>query len=215
MNKRLFILVITLICFSCGTDMDDKLTVSPPSDFHYLGGLPIPFYTHGDSDLPSINWGNEVGLFSLNALYTGISVNSSTGIISWNENLPLGENTIQVNATNSVGTAIATVLAYHQFGGHFNGGYNMDPNSTVVSLANLNITFNVDGTMSITDSGNTVMGTWSFVAEKLICHYTLASVNYELVFDLTYSVTVNPLLEGFKRIEGNTSNIGFARLNYI
>jgi hypothetical protein len=210
--KTFSLLLLVSVLFNSCTDVDDL--IDPPSDFYYTGSLPIPFYTHGNSDVPNINWGNEVGFFNLNATYPGVGVDTQTGILSWNENLPLGESTVQVTATNSGGAAIATVLFLHQFSGQFNGGYNTNPNSTIVTTTNLNILFNVNGTMIVTDSGTTVNGTWNFVANKLFCHYTVAAVNYELEFDLTYSVTVTPLLEGFKRVNGSTTNIGFARLQY-
>jgi hypothetical protein len=205
------LMVLFLLNSSC-TDLDDL--ISPPSDFYYLGSLPIPFYTHGSSGLPNINWGGEQGIFSLNEAYTGVSVDQQTGILSWNENLPLGENTVYVTATNLAGSAIATVLLVHQFSGQFNGGYNLNPSSTIVTASNLTITFNVNGTMSITDSGATANGTWSFESGKLIVLYSIAAVDYELNFDLTYSVTVKPFLEGYKKIAGSSVNIGFARLNY-
>ena len=214
MKKIILLLFVSItLLFSC-TDMDDRLAVVPPSDFYYLGSLPIPFYTHGNSGLPNINWGNETGIFTLNDTYLGVGVDATTGVLSWNENLPIGDNTVLVTATNSAGAAIATVIFQHQFSGQFNGGYNNNPNSTIVTATNLNITFNVNETMSITDSGTTVNGTWNFVAGKLFCHYSMASINYELEFDLTYSVTTTPYLEGFKRISGSTSNSGFARLDY-
>ena len=212
MKNIILVLLTSIALFTSCTDPDDLIAV-PPSDFYYLGSLPIPFYTNGNSGLPNINWGNEIGFFNLNSSYTGVSLDNTTGILSWNENLPLGNNTIQVTATNSAGAAIATVLFQHQFSGQFNGGYNNNPNSTTITTTNLNITFNVDGTLSITDSGTTVNGTWNFVAGKLFCQYTMASVNYVLEFDLTYSVTTIPYLEGFKRVSGG-ANSGFARLIY-
>jgi len=211
-SKIYFILIVSVFISSC-TDLDD--TLEAPSDFYYIGSLPIPFYSNGNSDLPSINWGSEVGIFNLNDSYIGVGVNTQTGILSWNENLPIGESIIYVTATNSAGAAIAMVTFLHQFSGQFNGGYNSDPSATSVTASNLNILFNVDGTMSITDEGNTVNGTWNLDNSKLICLYSVASVNYELAFDLTYSVPVNPFLEGYKKIAGSTSNSGFARLDYI
>ena len=212
MRNIILLAFTTIALFTSCTDRDD-FAVVPPSDFYYLGNLPIPFYTHGNSGFPSINWGNEAGTFTLNDTYPGVSVDATTGILSWNENLPIGDNMILVTATNSAGAAIATVVFQHQFSGLFNGGYNNNPNATTVTTSNLNITFNVNNTMSITDSGTTVNGTWNFVSGKLFCQYAIASTNYELEFDLTYSVTTIPYLEGFKRVNGST-NSGFARLNY-
>ena len=213
--KLLFVFFFSIpFLVSCADDIDDNI-VSAPSDFYYLGELPIPFYTNGNTDFPNIDWGNESGVFTLNENYQGVSINSSTGVLSWNENLPLGENIISVTATNSAGFAVTSVLFLHQFGGEFTGGYNSDPTSTTVSASNLVINFNVNGTLVITDNGETVNGAWSFNPQgKLVCNYMLSSGSYQLIYDLTYSVTVNPFLEGYKRLEGSTVNLGFSRMDY-
>ena len=120
------ILVIVLPIFfmtSCTDDIDDN-TVVAPSDFYYLGDLPIPFYTNGNLAIANINWGNEDGSFTLNDNYQGVSIDETTGTLTWNEDLPLGENIISVTATNSAGFAVTSVLFLHQFGGEFTGGYN-------------------------------------------------------------------------------------------
>ena len=211
------ILVIVLPIFfmtSCTDDIDDN-TVVAPSDFYYLGDLPIPFYTNGNLAVANINWGNEYGSFTLNDNYQGVSIDETTGTLTWNEDLPLGENIISVTATNSAGFAVTSVLFLHQFGGEFTGGYNSDPSSTTVTASNLVINFNVNGTLTITDNGETGTGTWSFNPQgDLICEYSVASGSYELIYDLTYSVTVNPFLEGYKRMDGSTVNLGFSRMDY-
>lgn len=210
LSLTLKLLIFTVIFTACSTDVDDT-SISAPSDFYYPAGGPIPFYTNGNSEAPNINWGNEVGTFTLNDSYTGISINSTTGILSWNEDLPLNENNVTVTATNSAGFAVTTVLFLHQFSGAFDGGYNNDPSSTTISNNNLNIIFNIDGTMSGTDNGVTVDGSWSFNNDgKLICLYG----SLELELDLTYSVSVTPILEGVIRTTGSSNNNGFVRLDY-
>ena len=213
--KVLFVFFFSIpFLVSCADDIDDNI-VSAPSDFYYLGELPIPFYTNGNTDFPSINWGIEVGVFSLNDNYQGVSINSSIGVLSWNENLPLGSNSISVTATNSAGFVVTSVLFLHQFGGEFTGGYNSDPNSTTIPVTNLSTNFNVNGTSSITDTGETVNGTLSFNPQgKLVCNYELSSVSYQLIYDLTYSETINPILIGYKKINGSVENIGYSSLEF-
>lgn len=214
-TQSIFLIVFGIFFLnSCTDDIDDN-TVVAPSDFYYLGDLPIPFYTTGNLEVANINWGNEEGNFTLNSNYQGVSINETTGMLTWNEDLPLGENIISVTATNSAGSAVTSVLFLHQFGGEFTGGYNSDPASTAVTASNLVINFNVNGTLSITDNGETGTGTWSFNPQgDLVCEYTVTSGSYELIYDLTYSVTVNPFLEGYKRLEGSTENLGFSRMDY-
>lgn len=217
MKQLQTILIIFFTCLtlnSCSEDNDDN-SVNPPSDFYYTGDQPIPFYTNGSTGTPNINWGNETGTFTLNDNYTGVSIDNITGILSWNEDLPLGDNFIGVTATNSAGFATTTVLFLHQFSGQFDGGHNTNPSSTVVNDSNLQANFNVDGTMTITDNGNSGSGSWQFnPSGKLICNYTVNTTTYELELDLTYSINIIPYLEGYKRIMGSTSNIGFVRLDY-
>ena len=208
--KQTFWALLMCIAFtSCSSDKDDT-SVSAPSDFYYPGETSIPFYSHG-SVLPNIDWGNETGTYTLDVGYIGVSLDETTGALSWNEDLPLGNNVVMVTATNSAGFATTTPNLLHQFSGVFNGAYNNDANPSTPTTVNMDITFNVDGTMSITDNGITSNGTWVFSPTgKLTCIYS----TFELEFDLTYSITVTPYLEGFKRNTGNTTNIGFVRLNY-
>ena len=194
---------------SCSSDKDDT-TVSAPSDFYYPGETPISFYTHG-SVAPNIDWRNETGTYALDMTYTGVSLDETTGVLSWNEDLPLGSNIVLVTATNSAGNATTSPNLLHQFSGHFNGAYNTDANPSTPTTVNMNITFNVDGTLSITDNATTTSGTWLFnPAGKLFCSYD----TFELELDLTYSLSVIPYLEGYKRTSGSTSNIGYIRLDY-
>jgi len=212
MTSLKYILWITLLFItitSCSSDKDDT-SVSAPSDFYYPGETPIPFYTHG-SVLPNIDWGNETGTYALDMNYTGVSLNETTGALSWNEDLPLGNNVVMVTATNSAGFATTVPNLLHQFSGVFNGAYNNDANPSTPTTVSMEITFNIDGTISINDSGTITSGTWVFnPAGKLICSYGA----FELEFDLTYSLTVTPYLEGFKRNTGSPTNIGFIRLDY-
>ena len=155
LNTILSLLIICLTMSSCGDDRDD-VAISAPTDFEYPAGGPIPFYTNGNSGVPTINWNNDIGFFTLDNTYTGISINEVTGVLSWNEDLPLNDNAVDVTATNSVGTAHTSVLFIHEFSGDFVGGHNLDPSSTTVSTSNLSATFNIDGTASYTDNGEIV-----------------------------------------------------------
>lgn len=216
--RKLLVLFLGLICSvyisSCSPDIDDDL-VYAPSDFYYLGTLSIPFYTNGSTGFPNINWGNEAGVFTLNETYQGVSINPTTGVVSWNEDLPLYENFIGVTATNSAGFAVTTIIFLHKFSGVFNGGYNSDPNSTVIPSANLVLNINENETLTITDSGETATGNWGFNLQgDLICTYELAGVNYQLYYDLTYSVAINPVLVGYKKVVGSAVNSGYSRIDY-
>ncbi len=216
--KKVLVLFLVLISgiylTSCSPDIDDNL-VYAPSDFYYPGTLSIPFYTNGTTGYPNINWGNESGTFTLNQTYQGVSINAQNGVISWNEDLPLGENLLTVTATNSAGSAETMVLFLHKFSGVFNGGYNSDPNSTVIPSANLILNFDENGTLTVTDSSEIATGNWDFNMQgDLICTYELAGVNNQLYYDLTYSVAINPVLVGYKKVVGSSVNSGYSRMEY-
>lgn len=207
LKHTFWILLMCITFISCSSDKDDT-SVSAPSDFYYPGETPIPFYTHG-SVLPNIDWGNETGAYTLDMSYTGVSLDETTGALSWDEDLPLGNNIVMVTATNSAGFAITAPNLLHQFSGVFNGTYNNDATPSII--VNMDINFNIDGTMSITDNGTTSSGTWVFnPAGKLVCTY----ITFELEFDLAYSSIVTPFLQGYKRNTGSTTNIGSVRLDY-
>jgi len=208
-KQNLWICLFCIYLISCSSDKDDT-TISAPSDFYYPGEVPISFYTHG-SVAPNIDWGNETGTYALDMNYTGVSLDETTGVLSWNEDLPLGSNIVLVTATNSAGNATTSPNLLHQFSGQFNGAYNTDANPITPTTVNMNVTFNVDETMSITDNTTTTNGTWAFnLAGKLFCTYD----TFELELDLNYSLAVIPYLEGYKRTSGSTNNIGFIRLDY-
>ena len=216
MNSIKYLLCVfsLLLVVSCTKDQDDD-SVGAPTDFYYTGNQPVPFYTEGSTGAPNINWNNNVGTFALQSNYTGVTIDATTGVVSWNKDLPLGTNTIGVKATNTGGEATTTVIFLHQFSGNFKGGFNTNPSSTTVTASNLDITFNVDGTASVTDSGSTVNGSWSFLTNgKLSCNYTVSGTAYELLLDLTYSVTVIPKLEGFKKVSGSATNLGYVKIDY-
>ncbi|MEQ1623156.1 MAG: putative Ig domain-containing protein [Sediminibacterium sp.] len=65
--------------------------------------------TVGNSATPTINAGLGSIVYSFSVIpTTGISINTTTGIISWNANLAIGLYTISVKATNSAGSTNAT-----------------------------------------------------------------------------------------------------------
>lgn len=77
-----------------------------PSGFTYSpGSTTILKGTAGSSGIPSINTGGTTVTYSISsAIPTGVTINSSTGEISWSSAVLAGTYTLVVKATNSVGT---------------------------------------------------------------------------------------------------------------
>lgn len=95
------------------------LVYSPPSSTMVVG-------TAGNSAIPSLNNGGATCSFGISGTTpSGISINSSTGVISWNNTVAVGVYNVTVQASNSIGktstvylltiTSAATVLAPSSF----------------------------------------------------------------------------------------------------
>jgi len=192
-NKTMFTkLVALLIIFSAvACSSDDSEPVLAPSTTVTNTELTTPFFTEGETDAPTINWNGNVGLFSLGSNITGVSVDATTGIISWDKSLPLGTNTIQLIAINSAGQVSTDIILENQFSGNFDGAYNTDPSSTDVDL-NFELNFNLDGTMEAkTSETNIAIGTWTKSGNTItsVYSYNDGASFFTVVTDLTYSST--------------------------
>lgn len=95
------------------------LVYSPPSSTMVYG-------TAGNSAIPSLNNGGSTCSFSITGTVpAGISINSTTGLISWNNTVAIGVYNLTIQASNSIGktstvysltiTNAATVLAPSSF----------------------------------------------------------------------------------------------------
>jgi len=67
------------------------------------------FFQAGNSDAPRLNWNGNQGNFSLSSTIDGLSINSTTGVLSWTNSLPIGTHNIQIIATNSAGQTTSNI----------------------------------------------------------------------------------------------------------
>jgi len=185
--KTLILLTIVLALFSCTNDESSEI-VNPKISFSNNNQV-TSFYTEGSFEKPSIDWGGETGTLNLGALITGVSLDASSGIISWTKELSLGEHTIEITATNSAGESKAALVLTNNFEGDFTGGYNKDPNSTTLS-DDFIINFNSDGTMQAEDVvvSSIATGTWTRNNDIITIEYTFNGTSFlSIVFELVYN----------------------------
>ena len=62
----------------------------------------------GSSNAPIINTGGATVTYTLTNPPSGVTINASTGIISWASSLAIGTYTLSITATNSAGSATTT-----------------------------------------------------------------------------------------------------------
>lgn len=215
MKTNLFLSLIALLFFaSCS----DDAVVLGPSDFSYAKAtFDIEFYTSGQTGTPSIDWNGSVGTFGLADSYPGVSINSTTGVVSWNKGLSLGSNAIQIIATNADGSLTITITLRNNFSGSFSGGYNYDPNSTTVSVGdNYKLIFAEDGSMTAMDfsseaSGSYVINSMGDLTAQYL--YTGSTDSIYITGSVTYSNIQNPVLDGLWGNNANNPNTGYYKVD--
>ncbi|GGH67437.1 hypothetical protein GCM10011379_22720 [Filimonas zeae] len=92
-----------------------ELNIRPlvPSTFSYNSPIEAPFGTAGSAAVATApNWNGETGTFSIGNpadISSGITINPTTGAISWTNSVPVNSWPVQVVATNSRGSQSITV----------------------------------------------------------------------------------------------------------
>jgi len=185
---KFFAIAVIFAVFACSSDDDPVLAPTVTLD---NADLTATFFTEGQVEVPTVEWNGNVGTFSLESNITGTSVDTNTGVISWDKSLPLGMNTIQLKASNSAGYTSINVTVENEFSGNFDGNYNSDPNSTDTTNS-FEMNFNADGTMMAIDGGSSeATGTWSISGNTItsVYSYNSGSSYFTVVTDLLHSET--------------------------
>lgn len=195
---NLFFAAIMLLNFSCKSDDDavepevilPTITLSN-ADYNTL------FLSLGQTDAPTVDWNGDTGIFSLGAPIPGFSVDENTGIVSWDRSIQIGNNEVELIATNSNGFASITITVHNQFRGDFHGGYNNDPNSTSVAN-NFEMDFYADGSMNVDDlgSGSLGTGTWTHDGPIITSVYSYdgGTTYYTIVVTLNHTNTTAEII---------------------
>ncbi len=172
--------------------------------------------TAGNSATPSINTGGSIITYSLTGtIPSGISINSSTGVISWSNAVAVGSYNLAIKATNNIGnttgtytltvTQTTTVVAPTSF------LYNPANSTTTLGTAgnsatpSINnglgtITYSLSGTIPSGISINSTSGiiSWNTLVATGTYNLTVKATNSAGNITASYSLTVNaaPVVTG-------------------
>ena len=158
----------------------------------------IGFYETGQSGVAQVSWNGNTGTFGIAESVPGVSVDPTTGVISWDGDLPLGISYVRVIASNANGNVEKEVTLEHKFSGSFTGGYNFNPNSGADLNTGFNLTFMEDGTMTASDNGAPATGTY-IINDNNHLEVTYSYDGTSLLYldaDLHYSKDKTPEIEG-------------------
>ena len=171
---------ILVLCLLFACSKSDDVKIAAPELMYNQNRYTTLFYDIGNSAPPTIDWNGDVGQFGLENVINGISIDSNTGIISWNKIVPLGENSIKVLAFNNAGTTLTTILLQNEFAGNFKGPYS--PVLIPIGATDFLVAFNfmengtLTGVISHTDVFEVVMsesivGTWTIDGNEINGEY--------------------------------------------
>ncbi|NNF26845.1 MAG: hypothetical protein HKO53_11465 [Gemmatimonadetes bacterium] len=191
---------------ACSDDPAEP-TVEVPTVTFAATSLTTPFLTAGTTAAPTVEWNGDTGTFALAAAVQGVTVDATTGVVSWDPSLAIGVSTVDVVATNSAGSTTVSLMIDSEFQGAFSGGYNNDPTMQTTPNA-FDMTFNADGTMSVSDGGSAGEGTWTRSGTTVTSVYSYdGGTNFFTVEgDVTHTAT-DAELEGFWYV-GDTATAG-------
>jgi hypothetical protein len=86
----------------------DNQPFLPPEQLSYSVSKTLANQGGGNSVSPSVNWHNNSGKFSLQPQIQGVSIDSNTGIISWDSTVPNGKYMFTVTASSTTGSVSTT-----------------------------------------------------------------------------------------------------------
>ncbi|MCX7550662.1 Ig domain-containing protein [Xanthomarina sp. F2636L] len=171
-NKMILVLLLTLT-MSCSND-DDSPEATSPSVSYNTATINATFFQDGNTNAPTVNWNGNQGTFSLVNSMDGLSINTTTGVISWTKTLAAGEHEIQVVANNSAGQTTSYFTLKNLLQGEFIG--------VIDQSAYFAIEFFTDGTIEIKASNPpepAYYGTWVLTDDEILANLTLVEVPTE------------------------------------
>lgn len=184
--------------------------VTAPTGFVYSpGSATLLKGTAGSSGIPSINNGGSIITYSLTGtIPAGVSINSSTGEISWSNTVAAGNYTFSAKATNSIGSTTAgytltvnntttvtapTSLAYNPASATATTGTAGSSAAPTINNGLGTITYSLTGTIAAGISINSSTGVISWTTAVVAGNYSLSvkATNSAGSITATYALTVN------------------------
>lgn len=131
----LTICFLSLLVFACKQEIPSTATAAPSGLSYAIASTSILKGDVGSSVAPDINNGGGKLQFTLNGTaVSGISLNSSTGVITWSSALGVGSYNIVVLATNSMGSCSGTYSLIVKGNGQVTAplGFSYSPSSSTI-----------------------------------------------------------------------------------
>lgn len=170
-HKLSLLVAIAIITFSCSDDESgDTVEIMKPIVTYTGPHLNADFYTPGTTSAPTVEWNGDVGSFSISPEIEGLSINSTTGEISWSNLLPLGTHNFDAVATNAAGQTTISMELENIFSGVFEGYY-LD-----TSLPHpIDLHFSENGTLEVISGGGPApyeaSGTWTKNGNEILANF--------------------------------------------
>ena len=192
--KYIAVFILTLTIFNCSKD--DDVNDPYPINFYYpIASIDTQFYNLGSSGIPVIDWQENSGTFLLEENYPGISINTTSGVLSWNQDLPLGDNIINIKASNSGGNIVSELLIRNVFNNQFICRSYLNMTTDTYNTFRIDL-FN-DGTIDYFDGGLPTSGNWILNDNgSVYCLIDNSIFQTELSFEITYGTDVTPEISG-------------------
>lgn len=169
MHSRLLLFptFVLLVVAMGGCDSVDRLSTSEPTVSYASTTLDADFYRPGSSGTPTIDWNGAQGTISLGSSVEGLSINSTTGQLTWTKLLPPGTHEVEVVVGNSEGQVAVPITIENPLSGLFEGTYS--------GSAYYALDVEADGTVAVhaNSSTNPVegAGTWEVVDGLYVFDY--------------------------------------------
>jgi len=122
LKLKITLLALTMLTFT-NCSNDDDITI--PTIAYTNTIYEVTFFQEGNSDAPNLNWNGDQGSFSLVSSIPGLTIDTTTGVLNWTKDLPIGIHTIQILATNSAGQTSSELTINNPLQGFFNGVINI------------------------------------------------------------------------------------------
>lgn len=185
MKKILVSLLLISLHIGCSNDDDSSNNLNINYDQNIIE---ITFRQSGETTAPQINWSGNEGTFSATTLTTPgdddfvgrvVFIDKLTGVISWDNRVPLGEKDIIITAVNATQTATTRITMINNFkNGLFIGGFNTDTSDEPDFSEIINDTsmlLSEDGTANLTaldESNFEGTGTWTADGATVIVNFS-------------------------------------------